>query len=74
MEGLNVMVANVLDHICFALKNWALVDQTRLYTIQTRPSFTGQAHSQRLKLGSQNQLLVSSKGSKTSFYGNDLGW
>ncbi|CAK9174257.1 unnamed protein product [Ilex paraguariensis] len=29
---------------------------------------------QRLRLGSQNQLLVPSEGSETSFYGNDLGW
>lgn len=29
---------------------------------------------QKLKLGSQNQLLVPSKGSETFFYGNDMGW
>lgn len=29
---------------------------------------------QKLKLGSQNQLLVPSQGSETFFYGNDMGW
>lgn len=29
---------------------------------------------QRLKLGSHNQLLIPSHGSKTFFYGNDMGW
>lgn len=29
---------------------------------------------QRLKLGSQKQLLFPSEGSETHFYGNDLSW
>lgn len=29
---------------------------------------------QKLKLGSQNRLLVPSQGSETYFYGNDMGW
>lgn len=39
-----------------------------------RVLLTSDLKRQKLKLGSQNQLLVPSEGSETFFYGNDMGW
>ncbi|XP_057468886.1 aspartic proteinase-like protein 1 [Actinidia eriantha] len=39
-----------------------------------RRLLSSDAKRQRLKIGSQNKLLVPSEGSETLFYGNDLGW
>ncbi|KAA8522519.1 hypothetical protein F0562_013120 [Nyssa sinensis] len=35
---------------------------------------SGDLNRQRMKIGSQNQLLVPSEGSETFSYGNELGW
>ncbi|GFZ10017.1 hypothetical protein Acr_21g0006160 [Actinidia rufa] len=39
-----------------------------------RRLLSSDAKRQKLKIGSQNKLLVPSEGSETLFYGNDLGW